>query len=334
MVLHEAVIKRNRRRIVALAVLAVLNYWIAAIVLVFCVVVGSAVALVAEGLIEGLDFDLLAALLGALPEILEFVFVDILTSPLAAVVVLAFAVIGSLFALFTLVFRLGRVEQRVLGETGARVDPPDLDAQLRNLAEGLAISADVPVPRLAIVDDPAPNAFAVGRRPASAVVGVTTGLVGALTRDETEAVLSYEISRIASLDIALCTWAVAMTGHTIETWEKSERLSVTIGLWVPKLLAERLRAFVLRGQTAQQDMLAVRFTRNPRALLDALSKLHGDGRVVGRVTSATAPLWLEPPVAGASRLDDRIATLRGLLRDPEPDGTVAPDRANEPAAGE
>lgn len=331
MVLHEAAITRNRRRIVALAVLAVVNYWIAAIVFVFCVIVGSTVALLAEGLVEGLDFDLLAALLGALPEILEFVFVDVATSRVTAFVVLGFVAIGSLFALFTLVFRLGRVEQRVLGETGARVDPPDADTQLRNLVEGLAISADVPAPRLAIVDDPAPNAFAVGRRPETAIIGVTTGLLTALSRDETEAVVSYEISRIASLDISLCTWAVAMTGHTIETWEKTEHLSVTIGLWIPKLLAQRLRAFVLRGQAAQQDMLAVRFTRNPRALLDALVKLQYDGRVVGRVTSATAPLWLEPPVAGASRLDDRIATLRGLLRDPEPDGTLAPDRANEPA---
>jgi Zn-dependent protease with chaperone function len=160
---------------------------------------------------------------------------------------------------------------------------------------------------------------------------MTTGLLATLSRDETEAVVSYEISRIASLDISLCTWAVAMTGHTIETWEKSERLSVTIGLWIPKLLAQRLRAFILRGQSAQQDMLAVRFTRNPRALLDALVKFQQDGRVVGRVTSATAPLWLEPPVAGASRLDDRIVTLRGLLRDPEPDGTLARDRANDRA---
>ena len=331
MVLHEAAITRNRRRIVALAVLAVVNYWIAMIVLVVCVIVGSIVALIAEGFIEGLDFDLLAALIGALPDIIEFIFVDIATSRVTAFVVLGFVAIGSLVAVFTLVFRLGRVEQRVLGETGARVDPADADTQLRNLVQGLAISADVPAPRLAIVDDPAPNAFAVGRRPETAIVGVTTGLLQTLSRDQTEVVVSYEISRIASLDISLCTWAVAMTGHTIETWEKSERLSVTIGLWIPKVLAQRLRAFVLRGQTAQQDMLAVRFTRNPRALLDALVMLQQDGRVVGRVTSATAPLWLEPPVAGASRLDDRIETLRGLLRDPEPDGTLAPDRASEPA---
>ena len=331
MVLHEAAIKRNRRRIVGLALLSVVNYWVATIIFVFCVVVGAAVALIAEGLAEGFDFDLLAALIGVLPEAVDWIFTEAFTSPVTGFIVLGFVVVGTLFAIFTLVFRLGRVERRVLAETGARVDPSDADTQLRNLIEGLAISSDVPPPRLAIVTDPAPNAFAVGRKPGTAIIGVTTGLLDALSRDETEAVVSYEISRIASRDIALCTWAVAMTGHTIETWEHSDRLSVKLGLWIPKLLAQRLRAFVLRGQTAQQDMLAVRFTRNPRALLDALVTLQEDGQVVGRVTSATAPLWLEPPVRGASRLDTRIATLRDLLRDPGPDGTLAPDRAAEPA---
>jgi heat shock protein HtpX len=330
-VLHEAAIARNRRRIVGLAALAFVNFWVAAIVFVFCVVVGAIVAFLAEGLVEGLDFDLLAALLGALPEAVGWIFTDALASPVTAFVVLAFVAAGWLFAVFTLAFRLHRVERRVVGETGARVDPPDADPQLGNLVEGLAISADVPRPRVAIVDDPAPNAFAVGRTPDTAVIGVTTGLLEVLSRDETEAVVSYEISRVASRDIALCTWAVAMTGHTIETWENSERIFVKLGLLLPVLLAHRLRAFILRGQTEQQDMLAVRFTRNPRALLDALVKLRDDGRVIGRVTSASAPLWLEPPVRGASQLDTRIAALGDLLRDKQPDGTLARDRAVEPA---
>jgi Zn-dependent protease with chaperone function len=330
-VLHEAAIKRNRRRIVVLAALAFLNFWVAAIVFVVCVVVGAIVAFIAEGVIEGLDFDLLAALLGVLPEAVAWVFTDAVTSPVTAFVVLGFVVAGSLFALFTLAFRLGRVEGRVLGETGARVDPTGVDPQLRNLVEGLAISAHVAPPRLAIVDDAAPNAFAVGRKAETAVIGVTTGLLDTLSRDETEAVVSYEISRVASRDIALCTWAVAMTGHTIETWENSQRISVKLGLLLPVFLAHRLRAFVLRGQTAQQDMLAVRFTRNPRALLDALVKLRQDGRVISRVTSASAPLWLEPPVPGASRLDSRITALSDLLRDRQPDGTLAQDRAAETA---
>jgi heat shock protein HtpX len=325
-VLHEASIKRNRRRIVALAILSVVNYWLAAIIFVFCVVVGSIVALIAEGLIEGLDFDILFAFIGALPEIAEFIVFDVFTSPITGIVALVFVAVGTVFALISLVFRLGRVERRVLAETGAQIISRGSDVQLENLVDGLAISAGVPPPRLAMVEDPAPNAFAVGRKPEQAIIGVTRGLLDELSRDETEAVMSYEISRIASLDIALSTWAVAVTGHTIELWENTNRLSVTLGLWVPKMLATRLRAFTLRGQAAQQDLLAVRFTRNPRALLDALVKLQQDPQVIGRVSSGTAPLWIETPVVRGSRLDERVAAIRELLRDPPP--------AIAPAAGE
>ncbi|MGQ0804699.1 MAG: M48 family metalloprotease [Actinomycetota bacterium] len=205
---------------------------------------------------------------------------------------------------------------RVLRETGASLAPQGTNGEVENLLSGLAISADVPPPRFALIEDPAPNAFAVGRRPETAIVAVTRGLLDTLSRNETEAILSYEISRIASRDIALATWAVAVTGHTIELWENTDRFSVTIGLWVPKLLAQRLRAFALRGQVAQQDMLAVRFTRNPRSLLDALVKLHQDGRVIGNVSTATAPLWLEYPGRRGPTLDGRITTLRELLREP------------------
>jgi heat shock protein HtpX len=325
MVLHEAAIRRNRRRIVALAILAIVNYWLAAIILVFCVVVGSIVALLGEGIVEGLDFDLLGALFRALPDVLQFIVFDVFTSPITAIVTLAFVLAGSVVAAITLLFRLGRVERRVLRETQASVSPSGTDAEVENLLAGLAISAGVPPPRFAVVEDPAPNAFAVGRRPETAIVAVTRGLLDTLSRNETEAVLSYEISRIASRDIALSTWAVAVTGHTIELWENTDRLSVTVGLWVPKLLAQRLRAFALRGQTAQQDMLAVRFTRNPRSLLDALVKLHQDGRVISHVSTATAPLWLEYPGRLGPVLDERITTLRELLRDPP--------AATAPAAG-
>ncbi len=187
---------------------------------------------------------------------------------------------------------------------------------------GLAISAGVPAPRLALIDDSVPNAYAVGRRPEEVVVAVTSGLLEQLSRDEIEAVLSHTMSRIPSLDIALSTWAVALTGHTIELWERTERKSVKIGLFVSKLLAERLRSFALRGQTAQQDMLAVRFTRNPRSLLDALVKLESNAGVVRSRGCASAPLWIEYPYWDGSSLGERIAALRELV---EP-GRPAPGR--------
>ena len=312
-VLHEAEIERNRRRIRVLAALGILNYWIAAIVLTICLVLGTFVAF----LFDALDADSI----GAVGSVAGSIRDHPRAWALSALTILGvFVLIGTLVGVVLIVNRLRRVERRLLAETGARVEPRQQDErQVANLLEGLAISAGIPVPRFAVVDDPAPNAFVVGRKPATALVGVTTGLVQALTRDELEAVLAHAVSRIASLDVALSTWTVAVTGRTIELQENSDRLSVTLGLLIPRMLAERLRRYALEGQSRQQDMVAVRFTRNPRALLDALEKLHRDGTVVGRVSRATAPLWFEYPAADGRGMTDRITTVRELLRDPPPE---------------
>jgi heat shock protein HtpX len=312
-VLHEAVIRRNRRRIIGVAVLGVINYWIAAIVLTICLVLGTLVAL----LFEVADVGIFRAVDDVGRSVRDHPAGWALT---ALAVLGGFVVVGTLVGIVLIAFRLRLVEHRLLRETSARAELHEGDErEVANLLEGLAISADVPVPRFVVVDDSAPNAFVVGRKPERTVVGVTTGLVTALTRDELEAVLAHAVSRIASRDVALSTWTVAVTGRTIELQENSDRLSVTLGLLLPRILAERLRRRALKGQARQQDMVAVRFTRNPRALLDALEKLYRDGTVVRATTRATAPLWFEYPAADGQDVSERIATLRELLRDPPPE---------------
>ena len=85
-------------------------------------------------------------------------------------------------------------------------------ARLHNLVEGLCIAAGLPKPRLYVVEDDAPNAFATGRNPKHAAIAVTTGLLGKLDRMELEGVLAHELSHIKNYDILVSTLAVTMVG--------------------------------------------------------------------------------------------------------------------------
>ena len=214
----------------------------------------------------------------------------------------------------------------MLGETGATVIADDSHKEVRNLLEGLAIAAGILPPRFAVIDDPAPNSFGVGTKPKHAIVAVTTGLCDLLTRDELEAVLAYEVTRIRSYDVALASWTVALTGGAISALDSDGGLVSGIVGFVPRRIAEWLQVWALRDQGTERDRAAVRFTRNPASLLRALEKLDADTTDVGRVTRATAPLWIEFPakvLAGSSTratrrlsqsllLDERIAALQTL----------------------
>jgi heat shock protein HtpX len=291
--------RRNRLRIALLVVLATVNYWLAVCAAAIATGLIVVLWLVSEG---GLD-DL--RVLGVL---------------LAVSVAIAIP-IGSVIALVQVPLQRRRLERRVLTETGAVLAAPEDHRRIQNLLEGLSIAGDVPVPRFAVIADPAPNAFGVGTRPRKAVLAVTAGLIESLTRDELEAVLSYEMSRIRSWDVALSSWTVALTGAALDVTE-DDGLKSIIG-WLPRKFADRLQVWALRGLGEERDKAAIRFTRHPHALLRALEKLEADPAEVTRVSRATAPLWLEVPrrvvQARSDRLGrelllaDRIAALRAVV---------------------
>jgi heat shock protein HtpX len=162
------------------------------------------------------------------------------------------------------------------------------------------------------------------------VIAVTTGLVEKLSRDELEAILAYEVSRIGSWDVALASWTVALTGGAIAARDTDNILSALLG-WAPTRVAEWLQTWALRGQVRERDETAIHFTRNPASLVRALEKLDEDSSQIGRVTRSTAPLWVEFPAKAlggstshATRrlahellLDERIDRLRELAKLPE-----------------
>jgi heat shock protein HtpX len=293
--------RRNRLRIVALVVLATLNYIVAVVMAAIALGIGIALAIIFQG----------------------DAFVDADTLPFFAigvgVVAAGSAVIGILVGLVRIPFLRRRLERRVLTETRARIVSADEQTEVKNLLEGLAIASGLPAPRVAVIDDPAPNSFGVGTRPSNTVVGITTGLGDRLSRDELEAVLAYEVSRIRSWDVALSSWAVALTGSAISAVDDPNDdnfLKVILGV-VPRRLAESLQVWALRDQGVERDRVAVQYTRNPVSLIHALEKLDADASRIRQVSRSTAPLWLEfpPQVLGPtpSRAAQRLA--RELLLD-------------------
>jgi heat shock protein HtpX len=329
-VIPEEAAKDNRYRILALLVIGGFNYWLAAIIATTFTIIATSLALMVAAIFETDAWELAWWVLRLFVEVIGLI--DWGLTGLVALI--GFGGIGTIVAIVQIWRHRHGVEPQLRKEVGEPVDHPER-VQVENLLHGLAISADVPPPRFLIVNDPAPNSFALGTRPSNVLVGVTTGLLDKLTRDETEAVLAYQVSRVGSRDIALSTWTVALTGKTIAFWEydDEEKPGTKQVLLTPSVaIAEWLRARALRDETRRRDMAAVQFTRHPRALLRALEKLERDGAVVRGVSRGTAPLWLEyparPDTLTASRaarrfstdepLTERIALLRELVGDPPP----------------
>jgi heat shock protein HtpX len=211
-------------------------------------------------------------------------------------------------------------------------------ARLHNLVEGLCIASGLPKPRLYIIDDPAPNAFATGRNPQHAAVAVTTGLLEKMNRVELEGVLAHELSHVKNYDILVSTIAVTMVGIVailadigvrVLWWgggrrtygDRDQNSGGAALLLIPALLllvlapivAKAMQAAVGRRRESLADVSGVEMTRYPPGLISALEKLRDDSTVVHAHSRATAHLWIEEP---APQDDDegRVSFLNRLNR--------------------
>jgi len=235
----------------------------------------------------------------------------------------------------------------------SRAQPADPQqyARLFNLVEGLCIATGMPMPRLYIVDDPAPNAFATGRNPQHAAIAVTTGLLEKMNRVELEGVLAHELSHVKNYDILVSTIAVTMVGLTALLSEFGLRfmwfggarrrsggssggaglavaLAAMVFLLLAPLMARVMQLTVSRQRESLADVSAVEMTRYPPGLISALEKLRDDQTVVASASRATAHLWIEEPMSHVEAsgkksrfshlfdthppIEERIAALREL----------------------
>lgn len=207
-----------------------------------------------------------------------------------------------------------------LAMSHARPADPQEYRRYHNIVEGLSIGAGIPKPRLYVVDDPAPNAFATGRNPEHAAVAVTTGLLEKMDRIELEGVLAHELSHIKNYDILVSTITVVLVGvvalladfalrflfwggarHRAET-RRGRGPASAIGLVglvliiLSPIVAQLMHFAVSRRREALADFSAIQVTRYPPGLISALEKLRDDTSVVHSGSRATAHLWIESPL--------------------------------------
>jgi heat shock protein HtpX len=247
-------------------------------------------------------------------------------------------IIALLFAAGSAFVAYWKSDAVALAMSHAKPADPTEYARLHNLVEGLCIAAGLPKPRVYVIDDAAPNAFATGRNPQHAAVAVTTGLLEKMNRVELEGVLAHELSHVKNYDILVSTLAVTMVGivallsdwglRTI-FWGGGRRrdndnagpqaifavLGFALLIFTP--IAARLMQFaVSRRREALADVSGVALTRYPPGLISALEKLKEDQTVVHSGSRATAHLWIEAPVARRPE-EGRLAWL-GRLFDTHP----------------
>jgi heat shock protein HtpX len=219
--------------------------------------------------------------------------------------------------------------------------PPEDYARYHNIVEGLCIASGLPKPRLYVIDDPAPNAFATGRNPRNAAVAVTTGLLEKLNRVELEGVLAHELSHIKNYDILVSTLAVTMVGVVAiladigirmlwwgmgrSAYRGFDRrqggqqgpmaiLSVVgfVLIALSPVIAQIMQRTISRRRETLADVSGVEMTRYPPGLISALEKLRDDSTVVASTSHATAHLWIEQPSAQSPR-DGRMSRINRLF---------------------
>ncbi len=261
--------------------------------------------------------------------------------------ILVFAVLFSIFSSF---FSYWFSDKIVLAMSDAKEVTHENARELYHLVENLCITAGLPLPRIYIIDDTAPNAFATGRDPEHAVIAVTTGLLQKLEKSELEGVIAHELSHIGNRDILLATIVTVLVGVIVlladwfRRWtfwgggrrRDSEKgggqlqliimvLAVVLSILAP-VFAYLMQFAISRKREFAADADGALLTRYPEGLARALEKISGDNEPLEVANRATAHLYISSPFktdrSGVGwfaslfmthpPVRERVAALRGM----------------------
>ena len=219
----------------------------------------------------------------------------------------------------------------VLGIAKARQIQKTDDPQLFNVIEELCIAAGVPVPKIYLINDTAPNAFATGQNPAHGVVAITTGLRTKLNRDELQGVMAHELSHVRNYDIRFAMLMAVMVGVLVMLcdvflrsmwWGAGRRrrssskggnpvqlvlliLALVLAILAP-ILARIIQMAMSRQREYLADASAVELTRHPEGLANALAKISNDPEVLEVANRATAHMYIVHPI---KRFEKRASSI-------------------------
>jgi heat shock protein HtpX len=231
-------------------------------------------------------------------------------------------------------------DKLVLTMTGAKLITREDAPELFNVIEEVVIASGLPMPKVAIVEDTAPNAFATGRDPDHALIAFTTRILEVMDRDELQGVIAHELAHVANRDTLVSAVAATTAGAIAilsdflmrmmwfgggrDRERNSNPLALALSLVVlllAPIAAILLKSAISRKRESLADATAVSFTRNPTGLRKALEVLASDTTVVRQKSNAVAHIWIESPLDGQAvsklfsthpPIQERIATLRAM----------------------
>src|SRR5215212_9824638 len=209
----------------------------------------------------------------------------------------------------------------VLASSGAKEVDQQTAPQLMNVVQEMAIASNIPMPKVYVIDDTAPNAFATGRDPKHASVAITTGLLQKLDREELQGVLGHELSHVRNFDIRFALLVAVLVGSIalmadfflrFTFWgggrsRSNDRggggalaaivfvLAIILAILAP-IAARLVQLAVSRQREYLADASSVELTRNPAGLEEALAKIASDREVLEVANRATAHLYFSNPI--------------------------------------
>ena len=244
-------------------------------------------------------------------------------------------------------------DQLVLATSGAREVSQQSAPQLMNVVQEMSLAAGVPMPKVYIIDDTAPNAFATGRDPNHASEAITTGLLQKLDREELQGVIGHELSHVRNFDIRFALLVAVLVGSIalladfflrFTFWGGGRRgggdrdkgggaliaivyvIAIVLAIIAP-FIARMVQLAVSRQREYLADASSVELTRNPHGLEQALAKIASDKEVLEVANRATQHLYFTNPIKKFEErsssmfsthpaIVDRINRLRQLTGDP------------------
>jgi heat shock protein HtpX len=243
-------------------------------------------------------------------------------------------------------------DQLVLASSGAKEVTRESAPQLLNVVQEMALAAGTPMPKVYLIEDTAPNAFATGRDPEHASVAITTGLLQKLDREELQGVMGHELSHVRNFDIRFALLVAVLVGSIalladfflrFTFWGGGRRggdrdrgggglaaiafiVAIVLAILAP-IIARFVQLAVNRQREYLADASSVELTRNPRGLERALAKIAGDKEVLEVANRATQHLYFTNPIKKFEErstsmfsthpgIVDRINRLRQLTGEP------------------
>ncbi|MBU6431086.1 MAG: zinc metalloprotease HtpX [Patescibacteria group bacterium] len=234
----------------------------------------------------------------------------------------SFVVIAVVFSLFMNFFSYWYSDKIVLAMSGARPIRREENPELYRIVENLCITAGLKMPKIHMIDDESPNAFATGRNENRAAVAVTSGLLRILNKNELEGVIAHELSHIGNKDILVSTIVVVLVGFVAllsdfflraqffrgrrDDREGGGQVLMLIGIILAILtpiIATLIQLAISRKREFLADASGALLTRYPEGLASALEKISGYPIPLKRINKATAHLYISSPLKGSQSAD-------------------------------